>query len=112
MSVFYRSSRRTQKGFSLIEMLISVLIFTIIMGIIYTYLLRTKKQVSSSEQELEAADNAQAAMQTLREDLYLMGLGRDTENDQPRILKCSPYDIIFVADLDRNKTNRNDSDGS
>ncbi|MBN1355916.1 prepilin-type N-terminal cleavage/methylation domain-containing protein [bacterium] len=112
MSVFRISSRRRTRGFSLIEMLISLVIFMIVMGIIYTYLIRTKKQVTSSEQELEAADNAQAALQALREDLYLVGLGRDVDNDQPRILKCAPYDFIFVADLDQNKSNQTERYGS
>jgi len=106
------SSNRKSRGFSLIEMLISVLIFTIVMAIVYTYLLRTKKHVISSEQELEAAENAQAAIQALKKDLLRIGLGRDSENEQPKLLRCSPYDIIFVADLDRDHANATDRYGA
>ncbi|MBN1553085.1 prepilin-type N-terminal cleavage/methylation domain-containing protein [bacterium] len=113
MRLFQVFARRTkQRGFSLVEMLISVLIFAIVMGIVYTYLLQTKKNVISSEEELEAADNAQAALKALRDDIYMIGYGRDVENDQPRLLRCAPYEIIFIADLDRNKENQTDRFGA
>ena len=50
---------------------------------------------------MEAANNAQKALTSLRNDLYMIGSGRDVDHDQPRLLRCTPYDIIFVADLDR-----------
>ncbi len=105
-------NKGSYRGFSLVEMLISVLIFTIVIGIIYSYLLRTKQNVKTSEQELEAADNAQAALQALREDLYQIGLGADPEHNQPKLLRCTPYDIMFVADLDRNSVNQSDRYGA
>ncbi len=89
------------RGFSLIEMLISMVIFTIVMGIIYSYLLTSKNEISRSETDLDIAKNAEMALRTLREDLYQIGYGRDVDNDQPRILRATPYDLVFCADLDR-----------
>ncbi len=94
-------SARKNRGFSLVELLISMVIFTIVMGIIYTYLLQTKTELTRTERELEAAENAQRALNALRDDLYLIGVGIDTDNEQPKILFASPYDFIFCADLDR-----------
>ncbi|MBN1296869.1 prepilin-type N-terminal cleavage/methylation domain-containing protein [bacterium] len=90
-----------QKGFSLVEMLISMVIFTIVMGIIYSYILQTKKNIAEAEVELNTADNAQTGVNSLRKDLYQIGVGRDSEDGQPMLLRASMYDIIFVADLDR-----------
>ena len=113
MSFQLRAKKLTgNRGFSLVEMLISMMIFTIVMGMIYAYLLNTKKTVISTEQELEAVDNAQNAVNALREDLGRIGYGCDRLNNQPRILLCTPYEIIFCADLDRNSQNPSDRYGA
>ena len=96
------NSAKRGRGFSLVELLISMVIFTIVMGIIYTYLLKTKTGVSRTERELEAAENAQRALDVLRKDLYMVGVGIDTDHNQPKVILAGPYDLIFCADLDRN----------
>lgn len=88
-------------GFSLVEMLISMVVFSIVMGIIYSFLLQTKKDLSESEVELDLTDNAQTAINSLRKDLYQIGIGRDTDQNQPQILRAGMFDLMFVADLDR-----------
>ncbi|MBN1878902.1 prepilin-type N-terminal cleavage/methylation domain-containing protein [bacterium] len=88
-------------GFSLVEMLISMVVFSVVMGIIYSFLLQTKKDLSEAEVELDLTDNAQSAINALRKDLYQIGIGRDTEKTQPQILRAGMFDLIFVADLDR-----------
>ncbi|GEM_PF-6257985 len=107
-----QSKRRTIQGFSLIEMLISIVIFTIIMGMVYAYLMRSKDSLFGTQEELAAANAAQDALRSLREDILQVGAGRDSENDQPRILRAGPYEFVFVADLDRDKTNELDRYGS
>lgn len=104
MNHFFRRKNQ-QKGFSLVEMLISMVIFTIVMGIIYSYLLQTKKDIAESEVELNTADNAQTALNSLRKDLYQIGVGRDSEDAQPQIMRAGMYDLIFAADLDREVRN-------
>ncbi|HPQ38881.1 MAG TPA: prepilin-type N-terminal cleavage/methylation domain-containing protein [bacterium] len=111
MSHFFRRTNQ-QKGFSLVEMLISMVIFSIVMGIIYTYLLQTKKDIAESEVELNTADNAQTAVNSLRKDLYQIGVGRDSANEQPQLLRAGMYDLIFVADLDRDVRNTDNRYGS
>ncbi len=93
--------KNRSKGFSLIEMLISMVIFSVVMGIIYTFLLQTRRDLSDAELELALTDNAQSAVNALRKDLYQIGVGRDAEHEQPQILRAGMFDLIFVADLDR-----------
>jgi len=111
MNRFFNSSIR-RKGFSLVEMLISMVIFSIVMGIIYSYLLQTKKDVAESQVELNTADNAQTAINALRKDLYSIGIGRDAAHGQPQLLRAGMYDLIFVADLDRDIRNTDSRYGS
>ena len=112
IELHHQSKRRTIQGFSLIEMLISIVIFAIIMGMVYAYLMRSKDSLFGTQEELAAANAAQDALRSLREDILQIGAGRDAENDQPRILRAGPYELVFVADLDRDKTNELDRYGS
>lgn len=97
----YLKARNTGKGFSLIEMLISMVIFSIVMGIIYSFLLQTRKDLSEAEVELTLTDSAQTAVNALRKDLYQIGVGRDVQQEQPQILRAGMFDLIFCSDLDR-----------
>ncbi|MGB3974998.1 MAG: prepilin-type N-terminal cleavage/methylation domain-containing protein [bacterium] len=100
MTAFFKI-RKDNKGFSLIEMLISMIIFSIVMGIIYSFLLQTKKELTEAEIELTLTSDAQSAINSLRKDLYQIGVGRDVVKKQPMILRAGMYDLIFCADLDR-----------
>ncbi len=111
MSLCFKSENR-RAGFSLVEMLISMVVFSIVMGIIYSFLLQTKKDLSEAEVELDLTDNAQSAINALRKDLYQIGVGRDNDKEQPQILRAGMYDLIFVADLDREVRNADKRYGS
>jgi len=110
--IYILKSLKRQRGFSLVEMLISMVIFSIVMGIIYSYLLQTKKDLAESQVELNTADNAQTAINTVRKDLYQIGVGRDAKEGQPQLLRAGMYDIIFVSDLDRKVRNNDRRYGS
>lgn len=105
-------SANKEKGFSLVEMLISMVIFSIVMGIIYTYLLQTKLDVAEVQEELNTADNAQTAINSLRKDLYRIGIGRDSGQEQPQLLRAGMYEIIFISDLDQEIRNQDKRFGS
>jgi prepilin-type N-terminal cleavage/methylation domain-containing protein len=111
MSIFLCLKNR-RHGFSLIEMLISMVIFSVVMGIIYTFLLQTRRDLSDAELELSLTDNAQSAVNALRKDLYQIGVGRDAEKNQPQILRAGMFDLIFVADVDREIRNSDRRYGS
>ncbi len=111
MMSFFKT-RNNDKGFSLIEMLISMIIFSIVMGIIYSFLLQTKKELTEAEIGLTLTSDAQSAINSLRKDLYQIGVGRDVVNDQPMILRAGMFDLIFCADLDREIRNPDKRYGS
>ena len=59
------AARRGDKGFTLIEMLVSMIVFSIAIGMVYTAVILVDKKLSSSEQSSEAVSQLRQALEQI-----------------------------------------------
>jgi len=103
------AARRDRSGFTLIELMVSVMIFALIMSLVYSMLMQTKETQSTEVDVTEARENARIALDIMQRDLVNMGLGldrSDPEHPQQGLLYGDAWQIVFSADLDRDETEK------
>jgi prepilin-type N-terminal cleavage/methylation domain-containing protein len=96
------SSWRLQRGFTLIEMLVSLAVTAIIAVLLIQSMVKTAKRTHEEFQERKMLNAARMALaRVVRE---LEGLGLNTYASpalrQPKLIYAGPFQIVFNADLD------------
>ena len=86
------------KGFTLIEILISLMLFVLIISAIFTYFSTVRKGARREINRSEAVENARIGLESIVNDLKKIGL--NTTYEQHRLLYGDHFQIIFNADLD------------
>ncbi len=94
-----RSLLTAKQGFTLIEMLVVMLIFSFIVGGILTVFINNQHTKQLAENLTEAQQSARLSSQILTTDLRNMGYKIDVENKQIFIVYGGPYDIVFNGDI-------------
>lgn len=79
-----RSPRWIARGFSLIEMMVTVLIFSLLATVVVTVLLVTTRQKISTANEVGSTEMARTAMDALSRDLRSAGFGIDNTASTPQ----------------------------
>jgi prepilin-type N-terminal cleavage/methylation domain-containing protein len=111
MNIGTRERRRSQAGFSLIELLIVVAILTVIMGAVFTQLVDVQKRFRSEEAKLDLSQEGREVMDTLVRDLrqvgypnaamYAGGIVNNTSiNNAAGFVQFSPTELWFEGDVD------------
>jgi type IV pilus assembly protein PilW len=86
------------RGFTLVELLVAMAVFSIILGIIYaTYQAQLKSQVTQ-QRVVEMQQNARAAMFAMERGIRLAGYD-PTESDLPQITSAQTGSITFTMDI-------------
>ena len=88
-----------KRGFTLIEMLVVLLIFSFIVGGILTVFINNQHTKQLAEAITEAQQSARLSSQILTTDLRNIGYKIDVENKQIFIEYASPYDIVFNGNI-------------
>jgi prepilin-type N-terminal cleavage/methylation domain-containing protein len=95
--------RRTRAGgFTLIEMMVTLLIFALLVGAIMTILLVSGRQKSATANEVRSTQMARTALDMLARDLRTAGFGTDFTypgTPQPPFAYVDSLQVIFNADL-------------
>ena len=85
------------RGFTLIEMLISLVVLGVVMAGAIWFFRGVSKAVSGTSDRMDAMQNLRYALSTL--DRELRSLGAGTTEQQPSLVYISPSVVVFNADL-------------
>ncbi|MBU1355976.1 MAG: prepilin-type N-terminal cleavage/methylation domain-containing protein [Candidatus Edwardsbacteria bacterium] len=88
-----------RKGFSLVELMISVVVLGIVMAAVVTMMINSDKAKRKNESLIEAQQQGSAAMEMLVRDIRSAGYEVATLNEQPIIAYAMPFEIIFNTNL-------------
>jgi len=92
-------SRRSASGFTITEMMVTLLAFAIVGAAIYSVMIRTNQSRSVGSSITEAQESARAGLDLILRDLRGAGYGID--DNQVPIEIASEYRVTFVIDEDR-----------
>ncbi len=98
----FRTPMRDERGFTLLEFLITVSIFCIILSSVYMVHETNKASYSRSETRMDIQQNARVALAAMEKELRMAGYGvPDSAGTStfPRIIEARPRTITFRADL-------------
>jgi len=85
------------RGFTLIEMMISLVVFSIVMGTAVWFFHGISGAVSGTAGRMDAMQNLRYALNTMDRDLRNAGAG--TADAQPTLVYISPSEVVFNGDL-------------
>lgn len=95
--------RRDARGFTLIEMLITVTILVVVMGGVAAMVYLSSKSKTANSQRIESAQGARVALDRMANDLRSAGYGADISivgfNPQPQIAYIDSTQVLINANL-------------
>src|SRR6266850_2074358 len=94
--------RKSDTGFTLIEMTIAVLLFALVIGSIYSIYVRGEKSQQLGLELAEANQNARSGVDLIARELRSAGYGVNPAT-QPAIVVGSQYRVTFALDLNGNR---------
>jgi prepilin-type N-terminal cleavage/methylation domain-containing protein len=98
--------RRTERGFSLIEMLVTIAILTIVMGVIFRHLGDAQVKYASEQMKIDLVQEARAGLDGITRDLRQCGyptpkmFGPTSPNGTDSAPQVSDTDLQFKGDVD------------
>jgi prepilin-type N-terminal cleavage/methylation domain-containing protein len=92
-----RRSRQPPAGFTLVEIMIAMTLFTILGAAALSFIVRQTRAVTLTAGRLDAQQNVSFAMDEMAHDVRVAGAGLGLR--QPMIIEAHPYAVTFNADL-------------
>jgi prepilin-type N-terminal cleavage/methylation domain-containing protein len=98
-------SRRAQRlqgnpGFTLVEVLVSVTILTIVLAMVFTAFMHTRKIALRHQLDMDIMQHARIGLNEMARTIRMIGYGRDARKGQAALIEAAPFQIIFTANLD------------
>ena len=92
---------RDARGFTLVELLITLTVLIVVMGTVTTMLYLSSKSKTATQHRMESAQGARAALDMLAEDLRSAGYGADIDwsSPQPQIAYIDSTQVLINANL-------------
>ncbi len=90
--------RANPRGYSTLEMLISMLITSLLLAALYTVLFQTQATFKSQQDSMALRQAARVALDRIARDLRATGLGID--NLPEAVVEAHAGRLVFVADID------------
>lgn len=93
----HASHEAARRGFTLVEMLVSMAVFTLVLGMIVPFFMSQSRTLSGQTNRSEAMRNAQFAFSAIDRDLRMAGIG--VVDAQPVLVYANDRAVTFNADL-------------
>jgi len=87
-----------QRGYSALEMLVSLLVTSLLLAALYTVLFQSQATFESQQDSMALRQSARVALDRIARDLRVAGLGID--NLPEAIVEARADRLVFVADID------------
>jgi prepilin-type N-terminal cleavage/methylation domain-containing protein len=97
MRITPTTSKRARRGFTIVEMLVTMLIFVIVVAATMRAFISHTRTVAGSAGRLDALQNARFAANAIDRELRMIGVG--VVDAQPMVVQADPFAITFNADL-------------
>lgn len=91
--------RRGERGFTLIEALVSVVVMSLLVLLVVTMFQSSNKMTRKATVQGDSQQSARVAVDMITRDLRSTGYDLDVANGQQAIVYASPWDIIFNANV-------------
>lgn len=88
----------SEKGFTLLEVLVTTTLFLIIFIISLEFFQQHQKLYLQYRSDTELTQNARIALETISYDLRIIGYHLDHQEKQPALIEAAPFQIIFNTD--------------
>jgi prepilin-type N-terminal cleavage/methylation domain-containing protein len=88
------------RGFTLVEVMISLAIFAIIASVLFAILIRNQQSARVTTSLVEAQQNARVAVDFLARNIRMAGYEVDLQNGQPVVQYAAPFEVMFNANID------------
>jgi prepilin-type N-terminal cleavage/methylation domain-containing protein len=98
-----RPMSRVRAGFTIIEMLVAVLVFSTVMAVAFSFLMAQNQGYRKGTEWLSVLQNLRYAVQTLEQDLRTAGT--NLLPGQPELVYADEYVVAFNADYASNVAN-------
>jgi prepilin-type N-terminal cleavage/methylation domain-containing protein len=92
------------RGFSLVELLIAATIMLLVMTMVYTAFIQTRKVSVRNQMDADLLQNARIGLDEMTRAFRMIGYRRDEENRQVALIEAAPFQCIFNADIYANKS--------
>src|SRR5215213_7790684 len=93
--------RRDARGFTLVELLITLLVLLVVMGTVSAMVNLSSRSKAATAQRIESTQGARAAMEQMTGDLRSAGYGTDPNftTPQPQIAYIDSTQVLINANL-------------
>ena len=93
--------RRDARGFTLVELLITLTVLVVVMGTVATMVYLSSKSKAATSNRIESSQGARAALEMMAEDLRSAGYGADLDyvTPQPQIAYIDSTQVLINANL-------------
>lgn len=98
----WRSTGST-RGFTLLELLISMAITVGVFAIVATVFLQMRKVSARQEMDVAMIQEARLGVDEMARIIRMVGYDRDVKNKQPATIEAAPFQFTFNADWDERK---------
>jgi len=109
MTASYRMTCRKQKGFTLLELMISILVLMIVMGAVFSQVTNIQKTAKTSSMKLDLTQESREFVDQFSRDIHMSGYpisrlyqtGWDNTSQYVAtgIVKASPTQLLFEGDV-------------
>jgi hypothetical protein len=86
-------------GYSLVELLVAATIMLMVLAMVYTAMLQTRKIALRNEIDVEIVQHARIAVDEMARTLRLTGYGIDRPAGQFAVIEAAPFQLLFNADV-------------
>jgi prepilin-type N-terminal cleavage/methylation domain-containing protein len=91
--------RKSNSGFSLVELLVASTIMLLVLAMAYTAFIQTRKVSIRNQMDAEIIQNARVGLDEMARTLRMIGYQCDRNNGQVALIEAAPFQILFNADV-------------
>jgi pilin/secretion family protein with methylation motif len=91
--------RKANQGFSIIELMVSVVLTAMVVAVVYSLYVSYSKVVISQDDKVEIQQMGRTGVQMIRNDLMMVGGNVRTETGQDAMVFAAPWEMVYNGDI-------------